>query len=88
MKKILYICPKNQYDWEAVIPRQDSSPTEEIDIAVLLLQHGKHLQNIPFSQVSALETGEGKTNSSCPYESISYQEFLEKIFLVDLPLVV
>jgi hypothetical protein len=92
MKKILYICPKNQYDWNVFIPQEVSSPkkehTEEIDISVLLLQNGIHLDQIPTSHISLLKTEGGKKDSSNSYESISYQDFLEKIFLADLALVI
>lgn len=91
MKNILYICPRKQYDWNVVIPRQVSSPTEkpaeEIEISVLLLQHGTQLGEIPASHVSVLE-GEGGAKASPSYEQISYQKFLEKIFLADVALVV
>ncbi len=87
MKKILYICHKNQYDWEAFIPRQHSSPPEELDISILLLHQGKHLQNIPSSQIFTLEAEQKTHDPSGPYESLSYQQLLEKIFHVDLPLV-
>jgi hypothetical protein len=86
MKKILYICTKNQYDWETLIPQPVSSPAE-LDISILLLQYGKDLRNIPASQVFALETEERTTNNSGTSVSISYPDFLEKIFIADLALV-
>jgi hypothetical protein len=85
MKKILYICTENQDDWETLIPHHASSPSE-FDISVLLLQHAKDSKNIPVSQVYSLETGEEAPNNPGS-ESISYQDFLEKIFLSDLTLV-
>ena len=88
MKKILYICPKTQYDWEAFIPRQPSSPSEERDISILLLHQGKHIQDIPSSQIFTLEAEQKTHDLSGPYESLSYQQLLEKIFHVDLPLVI
>lgn len=92
MKNILYICPRNKYDWDVVIPRQISSSTEksaeDFEISVLLLQHGTHLVGeIPASHVWGLED-EGGTKDSPSYEQISYQGFLEKIFLADVALVV
>jgi len=87
MKNILYICTKNQYDWDSFIPQQVSTSTE-IDISVLLLQFGIGLSNIPISQVAVLETEGGEENDSCTYGAISYQNFLEKVFLADLALVI
>jgi hypothetical protein len=86
MKKILYICTKNQYDWDTLIPPQ-VSPSEESDISVLLLQHGLELRNLPPSQVFTLKTEERARNNSGICETISYLEFLEKIFIADLALV-
>lgn len=87
MRNILYICTKNQYDWDSFIPRQVSSPTE-MDISVMLLQHGIGLGNIPISQVTELKNEGGEKNDSCKYGAISYQDFLEKVFLADLALVI
>lgn len=87
MRNILYICTKRQYDWDTLISHQPSSPTE-IDLSVLLLQEGRGLSNIPISQISALETNGGEKDDSCPYEAISYQDFLKKIFLADLALII
>jgi hypothetical protein len=87
MRNILYICTKNQYDWDSFIPRQVSSSTE-MDISVLLLQYGIELDNIPISQVTVLENEGGEKNDSSKYGVISYQDFLEKIFIVDLVLVI
>jgi len=87
MRNILYICTKSQYEWDSFIPKQEHSPLE-MNMAVLLLQSGMELKNIPTSQVSLLESEGIKKDNSCPYETISYQGFLEKIFLADLPLVI
>jgi hypothetical protein len=87
MRNILYICTKNQYDWDSFIPRQVSSSTE-MDISVLLPQYGIELDDIPISQVTVLENEGGEKNDSCKYGAISYQDFLEKIFIVDLVLVI
>jgi hypothetical protein len=87
MRNILYICTKNQYDWDSFIPRQVSSSTE-MDISVLLPQYGIELDDIPISQVTVLENEGGEKNDSCIYGAISYQDFLEKVFLADLALVI
>ncbi len=87
MRNILYICTKNQYDWNSFFPEPVPS-LSEIDLSVLLLQNGLNLQHIPTSQVFVLgREGEGAEDSR-PYEAISYQGFLEKIFLADLALVI
>jgi hypothetical protein len=86
MRNILYICTKNQYDWDILIPQQPSSPTE-MDISVLLLQDAIGLSNIPISQPFALNTDGGEKDGFCKYVAISYQDFLDKIFLTDLALV-
>lgn len=87
MRNILYICTKNQYDWDYFIPQQVPSSTEMV-ISVLLLQYEIGLCNIPISQVSILENEETEKNDSCQYGAISYQNFLEKVFLADLALVI
>ena len=87
MRNILYICTKNQYNWDSFIPQHMSAPTE-IDISVLLLQDGKSLHNIPTPQISTLKTEGEEKDKSCTNEVITYQEFLEKIFLADLALVI
>jgi hypothetical protein len=87
MRNILYICTKNQYDWDSFIPQQMSSSTE-MEISVLLLQYEIGLCNIPISQVTVLENKGTEKNDSCQYGVISYQNFLEKVFLADLALVI
>jgi len=86
MRNILYVCTKSQYEWDSFIPQEPS--LSGMAIAVLLLQSGMGLKDIPTSQVSLLETEGIEKDNSCPYETISYQGFLEKIFLADLPLVI
>ncbi len=87
MRNILYICTKNQYDWNTFIPEPDSSQSE-MDLSVLLLQNGLSLPHIPTSQVFVLGSEGERGEDSRPYEPISYQGFLEKIFLADLALVI
>ncbi len=87
MRNILYICTKNQYDWNTFIPEKDSSPSE-MDLSVLLLQNGLDLQHIPTSKVFVLRSEGESGEDSRSYEPISYQGFLEKIFLADLALVI
>lgn len=87
MRNILYICTKNQYDWKTFLPEMDF-PVSEMDISVLLLQNGLDLQHLPSSKVFVLRSERENGEDSRSYEPISYQGFLEKIFLADLALVI
>lgn len=87
MRNILYICTKNQYDWNTFIPETDSAESE-MDPSVLLLQNGLDLQHVPTSKVFVLSSEGESGEDSRSYEPISYQGFLEKIFLADLVLVI
>jgi hypothetical protein len=87
MRNILYICTKNQYDWKSFIPEPVPS-LSETETSVLLLQNGLSLPHIPTSQVFVLALEGERGEDSRPYEPISYQGFLEKIFLADLALVI
>lgn len=87
MRNILYICTKNQYDWNTFIPETDSAESE-MDSSVLLLQNGLELQHVPTSKVFVLSSEGESGEDSRSYEPISYQGFLEKIFLADLVLVI
>ena len=87
MRNILYICTKNQYDWNTFIPETDST-VSEMDPSVLLLQNGLDLQHIPTSRVCVLCNEGERGEDSRSYEPISYQGLLEKIFLADLALVI
>ena len=64
------------------------SPVSEIDPSVLLLQNGLDLQHLPSSKVFVLRSERENGEDSRSYEPISYQGFLEKIFLADLALVI
>ncbi len=87
MRNILYICTKNQYDWNSFIPEPAPSQSE-MDLSVLLIQNGLGLSHIPTSQVFVLGREGERGEDSIPHEPISYQGFLEKIFLADLALVI
>jgi hypothetical protein len=87
MRNILYICTKSQYDWNFFIPEQVTS-LAETDLSVLLLQNGRGLRHIPTSRVFVLNSEGERGDDHGPYAPISYQGFLEKIFLADLALVI
>lgn len=87
MRNILYICTKNQYDWNTFIPAPAPS-LSEIDVTVLFIQNELSSAPIPTSQVFVLGREREKGEDSGPYEPISYQGLLEKIFLADLALVI
>ena len=87
MRNILYICTKNQYDWNTFIPEMDSGDSK-MDPSVLLLQNGLDLPHVPTSKVFVLHREGEREEDSRSYEPITYQGFLEKIFLADLALVI
>ena len=87
MRNILYICTKDQYDWNTFIPEM-GSPVSEMDPSVLILQNGLDLGHLPTSKIFVLRSKGESGEDSGSYEPISYQEFLEKIFLADLALVI
>jgi hypothetical protein len=87
MKNILYICTKNQYDWDSIIPHQEGSSTTT-DVSVLLLQDGIDPRTIPTSHLFRLKAEEKEINHADAQETVSYQDFLEKIFLMDLAVMI
>jgi len=83
MKKIFYICTKPIKHWEIFTP-PESFNVSASDISVLLLNQEQDLSNIHASQIWKLASTEG----DIPTRNISYQGFLEQIFLHDLSLVI
>lgn len=83
MKTILYICGKNQYDWDAVFPQKSLSPME-MATTVVLVQEGRNLKDVPTPHVYTLKSDGEVVNDASAAKMISYQDFLEKIFLSDL----
>ena len=87
MKKIFFICtnPIENLDFLAPLMGEDSVKN---DISVLFLQKKHGLENAHVSQVWNLSQNtpgsEGEQNS----RNISYQDFLEKVFSHDLPVVI
>jgi hypothetical protein len=81
MKKILFICINHIENWEVFTPPK-SQDISQSNISVLLVHKKQDLEKIPVSQVWNL--GETDTIS----QNISYQDFLEQVFLHDLAMVI
>jgi len=81
MKKILFICINHIENWEVFTPPK-SQDISQSNISVLLVHKKQDLEKIHVSQVWNL--GETDTIS----QNISYQDFLEQVFLHDLPMVI
>jgi hypothetical protein len=81
MKKILFICINHIENWEVFTPPK-SQDLSQSNISVLLVHKKQDLEKIPVSQVWNL--GETDTIS----QNISYQDFLEQVFLHDLAMVI
>ena len=83
MKKIFYICTKPIKHWEIFTPHETFKISPS-DISVLLLNQEQDLQDIHASQIWKLSPSEEEVGT----QNISYQGFLEQIFLHDLSLVI
>lgn len=83
MKTIFYICTKPIKHWEIFTPTETVNVSSS-DISVLLLDQEQDLPNIHASQIWKLASTERDLST----QKISYQGFLEQIFLHDLSLVI
>lgn len=88
MKKIFYICTKPIKNWDIFTPHESKSPTNNTKFSILLLHEDQDLQNISASHVWNLNQEESNLLDSMPIKSISYQDFLEQIFVHDLSMVI
>lgn len=88
MKKIFYICTKPIKNWDIFTPHESKSPTNNTKFSVLLLYEDQDLQNICASHVWNLNPKKSNVLDSMPIKSMSYQDFLEQIFLHDLSMVI
>ena len=85
MKKIFFICINYIENWDVFTP-PESQDTSQTTISVLLLHQEQDLEKIHVSQVWNLgETDTIRTNIP---KNISYQNFLEQVFLHDLAIVI
>jgi hypothetical protein len=85
MKKIFFICSNHIENWDMYTP-PDSKDISQNNISVLLLHNKQDLEKIHVSQVWNLsETDTIRTNIP---KNISYQNFLEQVFLHDLAIVI
>ena len=83
MKTIFYICTKPIKHWEIFTPPEPVNVSSS-NISVLLLDQEQDLPNIHASQIWKLASTERDVST----QKISYQGFLEQIFLHDLSLVI
>ena len=81
MKKILFICINYIENWDIFTPSENQN-TSQNNYSVLLLHQKQDLEKIHVSQVwNLVETDTISSN-------ISYQDFLEQVFLHDLAMVI
>jgi hypothetical protein len=85
MKKIFFICINHIENWDVFTP-PDSTDISQNNISVLLLHNKQDLEKIHVSQVWNLS--ETDTISMDVPKNISYQNFLEQVFLHDLAVVI
>jgi hypothetical protein len=85
MKKIFLICINYIENWDVLTP-SESQDTSQNNISVLLLHQKQDLKKMHVSQVWNL--GETDTISTNIPKNISYQDFLEQVFLHDLAMVI
>ena len=87
MKKILYICTKTIEDWD-IFTSFSSEDSTKSTIFLLLLNQEQHLENVPVSQVWKLDRGDQSHGGVETQKTISYQDFLEEVFLHDISMVI
>ena len=85
MKKIFFICINHIENWDVFTPPESKDPFQN-NISVLLLHKKQDLEKIHVSRVWNLS--ETDTISTDIPKSISYQDFLEQVFLHDLAIVI
>ncbi len=85
MKKIFFICINYIENWD-IFTSSEGQDTSQNTISVLLLHQKQDLEKIHVSQVWNL--GETDTMSTNILKNISYQDFLEQVFLHDLAIVI
>lgn len=85
MKKIFFICSNHIKNWD-MFTSPESKDISQNNISVLLLHKKQGLEKIHVSQVWSLS--ETDTISMDIPKNISYQNFLEQVFLHDLAIVI
>ena len=85
MKKILFICINYIENWDIFTPSENQD-TSQNNYSVLLLHQKQDLEKIHVSRVWNLS--EIDTITMNIPKNISYQDFLEQIFLHDLAMVI
>ncbi len=87
MKNIFYICTKPLDNWDIFTPLENTKESQG-QISVLILHKDQDVQNVHASHIWNLNPGESNVLDSSPIKNISYQNFLEQIFLHDLSMVI
>lgn len=87
MKNIFYICTKPIENLEIFTPLENIQESQ-IHISILTLNEDQNLPNIHAFHVWNLKKEESNVLESSSKKSISYQNFLEQIFLHDLSIVI
>jgi len=87
MKNIFYICTKPIENWEIFTPLENIQGSQN-KISVLILHEDQDIQNIHASHVWKLDPDESNVLDASPIKNISYQNFLEQIFIHDLSIVI
>jgi len=85
MKKIFFVCINYIENWDMFTP-PESKDISQKNISILLLHEKQDLEKIHVSQVWNLS--ETDTISTDIPKNISYQDFLEQVFLHDLAIVI
>jgi hypothetical protein len=65
-----------------------SEGSDQRTISLLLLYQEQHLENVPVSQVCNLYRGDQSHERVGTQKTLSYQDFLEQVFLHDLSVVI
>jgi hypothetical protein len=85
MKQIFFVCINYIENWDMFTP-PESKDISQKKISILLLHEKQDLEKIHVSQVWNLS--ETDTISTDIPKNISYQDFLEQVFLHDLAIVI
>ncbi len=86
MKTLFYICTKNIDHWDVFTPLEHTQASQN-QISILFLMEDHNVRNVPASCIWKLNMDTLHLVDSST-RSMSYQEFLEQIFLHDLSIVI
>lgn len=88
MKNIFYICTKPIDNWDFFTPIIENTGKSQSKISVLIIHEEQNLPNVHASHIWNLNQGKSNVLDASPIKGISYQKFLEQIFLHDLSMVI